>query len=100
MELGALGAAAGLAILLMPFVSLIKKSSWSTQAKQALGLIAAFIAAIGGAVIDGNVDTLAEGIAYLATARVVAETLYTQYFGGTSLNSRLESIGDENQAEV
>lgn len=88
-----IGSAATFALLLMPFVSLIKKPSWSDKAKQALGLGAALVAAFIGALVDGNVNTWQEAVAYFATARLVAETLYTQYFRGTEANAKLEAIG-------
>lgn len=95
MELEAMGTATAIAVILVPFVSLIKRDTWSDKAKQALGLGAAFVAAIIGAVVDGNVNNLGEFIAYLGVARLVAETLYTQHFSGTALNSRLEAVGNE-----
>lgn len=95
MEIEALGSAVFVATLLVPFVSLIKKDSWSTQARQAVALGAALVAAIVGAFVDGNVDSVSEFVAYLGTARIVAETLYVQVFGGTALNRKLEAVGND-----
>lgn len=96
MDGNALGISALAAMFLMPLVSLIKKPSWSTQAKQLLGLSAAFVAAMAGAVVSGDLTTSnwEAIIAYIATARMTAETLYTQYFGNTEVNAKLEASGN------
>lgn len=97
MDTQALGTAAAIALVLVPLLSLIKRDSWSTQIRQTVALAAALVAAIGGALIDGNISNVGEFVAYLGTARLVAETLYTQYFGGTTLNARLEAVGNAPQ---
>lgn len=89
MDAGGLGTAALVATLLLPLVSLIKQPTWSANAKQALGLAAALVAAVIGALVDGNVNTWQEGIALLGTARLVADTVYAQFFRETQFNETL-----------
>ena len=95
---GSLGTAALVATFLMPVVSLIKKDSWSAQARQLLGLSAALVAAVVAGQIDGSLslNNWESVVAYFATARVVSETLYAQYFGGTELNAKLTAVGNDN----
>lgn len=97
MDAQALGTAATIALILVPVISLVKRDSWSTQVRQTVAIAAALVAAIGGAIVDGNISNLGEFVAYLGTARLVAETLYTQYFGGTTLNARLEAVGNASE---
>lgn len=94
MDTQSLGTAAAIAMVLVPIISLIKRDTWSTQVRQIVALAAALVAAIGGALVDGNISNVGEFVAYLGTARLVAETLYTQYFGDTPLNARLEATGN------
>lgn len=93
MEVEALATVTAIATISVPFMSLIKKDSWSTQVRQAVSILIAFVAAAIAAAVSG-VDNIAEGVAYLATARVVSETLYVQYFGKTELNASLEARGN------
>lgn len=97
MDGNALGTAALVATFLMPIVSLIKKDHWRMEVKQLLGLAAAFVAAVVAGLVDGelSLDNWESIIAYFATARVVAETLYTQYFKDTEANAKLEAVGSE-----
>lgn len=91
MDSTALGTAAVIAAVLVPLVSLIKKPSWSTEAKHMLGLGSALVAAIAGAVVDGHVNSVNELIPYLTTAFTTAQTLYVLYFSKTDLNTKLEN---------
>lgn len=86
---GALGAAAVVAAFLVPVVSLIKRPTWSDKTKYALGMVAALVSAIVGAVIDGNVKNLAEGLAYFGTALATSNALYTLFFRDTAINQAL-----------
>lgn len=97
MDAGSLGTAALVATFLIPIVSLIKKDTWRDEFKQLIGLAAAFVAAVVAGAIDGQLsfDSWESIFAYFATARVVAETLYTQYFRSSGLNARLEAVGNE-----
>lgn len=95
-----LGTAALVATFLIPIVSLIKKDHWRDEVKQLLGLGAALVAAVVAGVVDGEleVDNWESIFAYFATARVVAETLYTQYFRNTEANTKLEAVGSDEAA--
>jgi hypothetical protein len=95
METEALGTAALVATFLIPIVSLIKQDSWRPEARQLLGLVAAFVAAIVAGLVDGDLklDNWEAIFAYFATARVVAETVYAQYFNKTEANAKLEAVG-------
>lgn len=92
-----LGTAALVAMFLVPIVSLIKRDNWSDQVKQLLGLGAALVAAVIAGAVDGTLsfDSWESIVAYFGTARLVAETLYSQYFRNTALNTRLEAVGNE-----
>lgn len=85
----ALGVSTALAAFLVPMVSLIKRPYWPRQAKYALGMAAAFVCAIAGALVDGNVKTPSEFGAYAATALATSQTIYALYFADTALEERL-----------
>jgi hypothetical protein len=95
METEALGTAALVATFLIPIVSLIKQDTWRPEFRQLLGLAAALVAAIVAGLVDGELklDNWETIFAYFATARVVAETIYTQYFKNTEVNEKLEAVG-------
>lgn len=89
MDTVALGTAAAVAVLLVPLVSLIKKDSWSSQAKYALGLAASLVAAMVGGLIDGDINSLKEGFSYIGTAFLSAQTIYSLFFKGSSIDNTL-----------
>lgn len=93
MDGNALGTAAVVAAFLMPIISLIKKPTWSIEAKHILGMAAALIAAVVGAVVDGHVNTVQEFIPLFGTSFVSAQTLYTLYFSKTQMNATLGAVG-------
>lgn len=89
----ALGSAALVATFLVPLLSFIKRPSWSSEAKQALALAGALVAALVGAVVDGSINNATELIAYFGTASVTAQTLYGMYFKKTALEKKLAEVG-------
>lgn len=94
-DAGSLGTAAVIATALIPVVSLVKNPLWSRKAKHALGLAAAFIAAVLGAVIDGGFEGGWQAIAVrLATAFAASSTIYNLFFEDTNLNDKLEQAGN------
>ncbi len=93
MDGNSLGVAAIVAVFLVPVISLIKRPTWSVEAKHLLGMVAAIIAASVGALVDGHVNTIQEFIPYVGTAFTTAQTLYTLYFRDTSVNAKLEAVG-------
>lgn len=84
-----LGTSAVLALFLVPIVSMIKRPTWSKQAKYLLGMLASLICAAVGALIDGDVKSVSEFVAYAATALAVSQTIYTMYFENSDLEERL-----------
>lgn len=92
MDGGGLGTAAALAVFLMPLVSFVKKPNWSRQTKYLLGMAVALVCAAVGAVVDGNVKTWSEGVAYFTVALATSQTLYNLYFKDTDLETRLEEM--------
>ena len=89
MDGSGLGTAAALAVILMPVVSLIKRPSWPDQAKYLLGMAAALICAIAGALVDGQVKSPSEFVAYLGVSLATSQTLYTMYFKDTDMQKNL-----------
>lgn len=89
MENGAVGTAAILAIMLMPLVSLLKKPTWSRQAKYLLGMAAALVCAIAGAFVDGHVKSAGEFVAYLGVSLATSQTIYNLYFKDTEVQQEL-----------
>ena len=85
-----MGTVALIATFLVPLVSLIKKPTWSRQAKYALGLAAALLSTIIGAVINGDIGSVSEFVAYLSTGLASAQTVYNLYFVDTDVNESLE----------
>jgi hypothetical protein len=93
MDNASLGTAAMLAVFLMPLVSLIKKPSWSPKTTYLLGMAAAIVCAVVGAVVDGDVKSPQEFVAYFGVALATSQSLYTLYFRDTELQSTLAGIG-------
>jgi hypothetical protein len=91
MDSGGLGTAAMLAVFLMPVVSLIKKPTWSRQVKYLVGMVAALICALAGTVIDGNVKSWGEFLAYFSVSLATSQTLYQMYFKDTEIEEKLEN---------
>lgn len=92
MDGNSLGTAAIVAVFLVPIVSLIKRPTWRLEAKHLLGLGAALVAAIVGALVDGHVNTLQEFIPLVGTAFMTSQSLYALYFNDTKLNEKLENV--------
>jgi hypothetical protein len=93
--MGNIGIAA-LAGLVVPFfVSFLKNTAWSAKTKQIVSVVICLVVAVGITAIDNGVNlgdwkTLLVNLGVIFT---VAQVFYQQYFGGTSVNAKLESIG-------
>lgn len=92
MDGAGLGTSTALAMFLVPLVSFIKKPTWSRQAKYLLGMVAALVCAVVGALVDGDVKSVGEAVAYFSTALATSTTLYTLYFKDTDLEVKLEEM--------
>lgn len=89
------GTTAAVAAVLVPFVSLIKRPSWSPKVNYAVGMVAALIAAVIGALVDGDVNTWGEGAALVLAALGTSQTVYQLYFVNTDVNNRLTETGPQ-----
>lgn len=93
--MGNIGVAA-LAGFVVPFVvSFLKNTAWSAQVKQIVSVVVCIVVAFGITVVDNGVDigdwkTLLLNLGVIFT---VAQVFYQQYFGGTSVNAKLEVSG-------
>ena len=93
--MGNIGVAA-LAGFVVPFVvSFLKNTAWSAQAKQIVSVAVCLVVAFGITVVDNGVNigdwkTLLLNLGVIFT---VAQVFYQQYFGGTSVNAKLEVSG-------
>lgn len=85
-----------LAGLIVPFfISFLKNTAWSAKTKQIVSVAVSLVVAVGITVIDNgvNLGDWKQLTANLAVVFAVAQVFYQQYFGGTSINAKLESIG-------
>lgn len=85
-----------LAGLIVPFfISFLKNTAWSAKTKQIVSVAVSLVVAVGITVIDNgvNLGDWKQLAANLAVIFTVAQVFYQQYFGGTSVNAKLESIG-------
>ena len=93
--MGSVGISA-LAGLIVPFfISFLKNTAWSAKTKQIVSVAVSLVVAVGITVIDNgvNLGDWKQLTANLAVVFAVAQVFYQQYFGGTSINAKLESIG-------
>jgi len=93
--MGNIGVAA-LAGLIVPFfISFLKNTAWSAKTKQIVSVVVSLVVAVGITAIDNgvNLGDWKQLVANLAVIFTVAQVFYQQYFGGTSVNAKLESIG-------
>jgi hypothetical protein len=93
--MGNVGVAA-LAGLIVPFfISFLKNTAWSAKTKQIVSVVVSLVVAVGITAIDNgvNLGDWKQLVANLAVIFTVAQVFYQQYFGGTSVNAKLESIG-------
>jgi hypothetical protein len=93
--MGNVGVAA-LAGLIVPFfISFLKNTAWSAKIKQVVSVVVSLVVAVGITAIDNgvNLGDWKQLVANLAVIFTVAQVFYQQYFGGTSVNAKLESIG-------
>lgn len=93
--MGNIGVAA-LAGFVVPFiVSYLKNMNWSAQVKQVVSVAVCLVVAVGVTAIDNGVDlgNWKDLILNLGVIFTVAQVFYQQYFGGTAVNAKLESIG-------
>jgi len=87
---------AALAGFVVPFVvSYLKNMSWTAQVKQVVSVVVCLLVAVGITAIDNgvNLGNWKDLIMNLGVIFTVAQVFYQQYFGGTSVNAKLESIG-------
>jgi hypothetical protein len=92
---GDLGTTALIAMFLVPVVSAVKRPSWSSKVNFAVSMVAAAIAAVAGIAIDNQGKTFRELVPQFSTAFATTQVVYQLYFGDTSLNAKLTSIGGE-----
>lgn len=93
--MGNVGVAA-LAGFVVPFiVSYLKNMNWSSQVKQGVSVAISLVVAVGITAIDNGADlgNWKDLIMNLGVIFTVAQVFYQQYFGGTAVNAKLESIG-------
>ena len=93
--MGNVGVAA-LAGLFVPFfVSFLKDVTWSTKVKQGVCVAVSVLVAVGITAIDKGVNLTDWKVlvSNLAVIFSVAQIFYNQYFGGTSINAKLENVG-------
>lgn len=95
MDANVMGAATIVGIVLPLLVSYLKNIEWSREVKQlvagGLSLVAAaFVGVVDNGITNWNVDQLVTNFALIFTA---AQITYTQYFGKTELNKKLENTG-------
>ena len=93
--MGNVGVAALAGFVVPFFVSYLKNTTWSAKAKQASAVVVSLLFAVGITVVDNGVDlsdwkTLLMNLGVVFT---VAQVFYQQYFGGTVVNARLETMG-------
>jgi hypothetical protein len=87
---------AALAGLVVPFiVSYMKNTTWSAKVKQIVAVVISLVVALGITVIDNGVEIgeWKDLLVNLGVVFSVAQVFYQQYFGGTSVNAKLENIG-------
>ena len=93
--MGNVGVAA-LAGLFVPFlVSFLKDVTWSAKVKQGVCVGISVLVAVGITAIDKGVNLTDWKVLIqnLAVVFSVAQIFYNQYFGGTSINAKLENTG-------
>lgn len=93
--MGNVGVAA-LAGLIVPFfISFLKNTDWSSKTKQIVSVAVSLVVAVGITAVDNgvNLGDWKQLVANLAVIFTVAQVFYQQYFGGTAVNAKLESIG-------
>lgn len=83
------GTTAIIAAALVPLVSYIKRPTWDSKTNYGVGMAAAMIAAIIGALVDGNVTNVGQALVLIATALGTSQTVYTLYFRDTAVNEKL-----------
>ena len=87
---------AALAGIIVPFiVSYMKNTAWSAKTKQVVAIVVSLVVAFGITAIDNGVkfDQWKDLLINLGVVFSVAQVFYQQYFGGTAVNAKLESIG-------
>lgn len=89
MSATAMGTTALVAAALVPVVSLVKRASWSKKQNYLVGMIAAMIAAVVGALADGHVTTWQQALTQVLVGLGTAQTVYTLYFKDTNLDKKL-----------
>lgn len=89
MSTTAVGTTALVAAALVPLVSLIKRPTWTEKQSFALGMAAAAVAAVVGALVDGHVKNVQQGLTLALTALGTSQSVYMLYFRDTDINDTL-----------
>ena len=82
--------------LIVPFaVSFLKSKTWSVQVKQVVAIAVSLIVGAGITIIDNGVEisNWQDFLANFGVIFTVANIWYSQYFGDTAINAKLESSG-------
>ena len=82
--------------LLPVLVSLIKKSSWSMTQKQAVVIVLSLVAAVVNVGVDQGWTSISIDmvVASMTTIFVVAQMTYDKLWSSSSINERLERLGN------
>lgn len=99
MSSSGVGTTAVVAAILVPIVSLIKNPKWNDKKKYAVGILAAAISAVIGALIDGNVKTWQQAFSLIFTALGTSQTVYMMYFKDTDMNSKLSEMFNDTSKD-
>ena len=88
-----LGASALLGVGTVPITSALKGEHWPIQLKFGLALVLTAIVATIQTIVTGDVHNFAQFLALWAVAVASGQTFYQTYFGGTTFEKQLKSIG-------
>lgn len=91
MDGASVGMTAVIAAALVPLVSLVKRPTWTAKQSYVVGMVAAIIAAVAGALLDGGVKNWQEGLALALTALGTSQSVYVLYFRDTDINETLSN---------
>jgi peptidoglycan/LPS O-acetylase OafA/YrhL len=92
MDGSVIGTTAIIASFLVPVVSYLKRKGWTDRQKYLLSLVAAFVAALAGALVDGHVNNWREAVPLVGTALATSQTVYALYFRNTEINQKLSDM--------
>ncbi len=91
---GVAASATVVAGFVVPFiVSFIKRENWSAEVKHIISLVVSVVTGVVIVVVDRGVAwNWQEMVASSAVIFTIANTFYSQYFGYTPINSKLERL--------